>query len=73
MEGKPMNTTTLKAQLKSARAAVNSLEFGSSEWDQAMATVRQLVDRINEARPAEVFCSVDSGVHPTRLQNGRLI
>ena len=59
--------------LKAARAKVNTFRFGTPEWEAAMAEVRRLVEISNAARPAETFCSVDSGVHPTRLLDGRLI
>ena len=66
-----MTTTTIQAQLKAARATVNSLAFGTDEWEAAMATVRQLVEQISAANPADEFCSVDSGIHRTRLTSGR--
>lgn len=37
-------------QLKAARAKVNSLEFGTAEWEAAMQVVRALVD----AEPVEI-------------------
>ena len=60
-------------QLTAARAAVNALTFGTPEWEAAMVKVRALVDQINAAAPREEFCSVDSGVHRTRLRSGRII
>jgi hypothetical protein len=65
-------TTTINAQLKAARAIVNSLEFGTDAWEAAMADVRRLVDQSNAAKPVEEFCSIDSGIHRTRLINGRI-
>lgn len=35
--------------LKAARAAVNALTFGTSEWEDAMQIVRDLVDAHNAA------------------------
>jgi hypothetical protein len=62
-----------QSQLKSARAAVNALEFGTDAWEAAMVVVRSLVDQINDAKPAEEFFSLDSGIHRTLLLNGRVI
>jgi hypothetical protein len=67
-----MDNTT-NAQLKAARATVNSLEFGTDAWEAAMADVRRLVDQVNAAKPVEEFFSVDSGIHHTLLLNGRVI
>jgi hypothetical protein len=66
-------TNTTNAQLKAARATVNSLEFGTDAWEAAMADVRRLVDQINTAKPVEEFFSVDSGNHRTLLLNGRVV
>ena len=65
-------TNTTNAQLKAARATVNSLEFGTDAWEAAMADVRRLVDQVNAAKPDEEFFSVDSGIHRTLLLNGRV-
>ena len=65
-------TTTLQSQIKAARADVNALEFGTDAWEAAMAVVRELVDQISAANPADEFCSVDSGIHRTRLTSGRI-
>jgi hypothetical protein len=67
-----MNSTALQSQLKAARATVKTLQFGTEAWDAAMVVVRQLVEQIEAAKPAEEFCSIDSGIHRTRLMNGRL-
>jgi hypothetical protein len=64
---------TANAQLKAARATVNSLEFGTDAWEAAMADVRRLVDQVNAAKPVEEFFSVDSGIHRTLLLNGRVL
>ena len=64
---------TTNAQLKAARATVNSLEFGTDAWEAAMADVRRLVDQVNAVKPVEEFFSVDSGIHRTLLLNGRVI
>jgi hypothetical protein len=66
-------TTTLQSQIKAARADVNALEFGTDAWEAAMAVVRGLVDQISAAKPAEEFCSIDSGIHRTRMLSGRVI
>ena len=60
-----MTTATLEAQLKAARAVVNSLEFGTDAWEAAMVIVRRLVDEVDAAKPAKEFCSIDSGIHRT--------
>ena len=58
--------------IQTARAKVNSLTFGTPEWEAAMQVVRELVAKDMEGRKEE-FCSVDSGFHRTRLLNGRII
>jgi hypothetical protein len=68
-----MTDAILQSQLKSARAAVNALEFGTDAWEAAMVVVRSLVDQINDAKPAKEFFSLDSGIHSTLLLNGRVI
>ena len=35
--------------LKAARAAVNALPFGTTEWESAMQVVRDLVEKANAA------------------------
>jgi len=35
--------------LKAARAAVNALAFGTSEWEAAMQVVRELCEKANAA------------------------
>ena len=60
-------------KLKAAREKVNSLQFGTQEWEDAMAIVRSLVEQIDSAKPKEEFCSIDSGIHRTRLLDGRVI
>jgi hypothetical protein len=67
-----MATADLQSELKAARATVNSLEFGTKAWKSAMVVVRQLVETIDAAKPAEEFCSIDSGIHRTRLLSGRI-
>jgi hypothetical protein len=67
-----MTTTTIQAQLKTARATVNALEFGTDAWETAMAAVRGLVDQISAANDSEEFCSIDSGIHRTRTLSGRI-
>jgi hypothetical protein len=64
--------TKTKQQLKTARVAVNNETFGTEAWEKAMQSVRTLADTINLATKEE-FCSVDSGVHRTRISNGRII
>jgi hypothetical protein len=68
-----MTTATLQSDLKAARATVKSLQFGTEAWESAMAVVRQLVETIDAAKPAEEFCSIDSGIHRTRLLSGRIV
>lgn len=60
-------------KLAAARQRVNELTFGTPEWEAAMVVVRDLCAQIDAARPREEFCSVDSGVHRTRLPNGRVV
>jgi hypothetical protein len=66
-------TATLQSQLQAARVTVNNLDFGTDAWETAMAIVRQLAEQISAAKPAEEFCSIDSGIHRTQLLNGRVI
>lgn len=68
-----MNATPTAAQIKTARAKVNALEFGTPEWEAAMQTVRELTAAFDAAQPKEEFCSLDSGIHRTRLLSGRVI
>ncbi len=63
----------MEKELKAARKKVNSLIFGTPEWEAAMQIVRDLCAKIDAARPVEEFCSVDSGFHRTRLRNGKII
>ncbi|MES2729961.1 MAG: hypothetical protein V4621_07705 [Pseudomonadota bacterium] len=49
-------------ELKAARAVVNSLTFGTTEWEAAMAVVRKLVDAANEAAPKTPYKSVDGNI-----------
>lgn len=64
---------SLSKQINAARKVVNGLEFGTQEWEAAMQVVRDLVAKHDAQQPAEEFCSIDSGIHPTRLLNGRVI
>jgi hypothetical protein len=72
-----MITSALHAQLEAARAVVNAIDYSAidwqQKWDDAMAPVRALTAQIDAAKPAEEFCSIDSGVHRTRLLSGRII
>ena len=63
----------LDKQMKIARKEVNSLEFGTEQWEAAMQVVRKLVAKQMEVLPSEEFCSVDSGFHRTRLVSGLII
>lgn len=64
---------TLEDQLKSARAKVNTEEFGTIAWENAMEIVRDICAKIDADRAPEEFCSVDSGIHRTRLTSGKII
>ncbi len=72
-----MTTATLESQIKAAESVVNAIDYSAdgweAKWDKAMVAVRQLRDQISAAKPVEEFCSVDSGIHRTRLLNGRVI
>ena len=66
--------SALKAQLKAARAQVKMADFGTEAFEQSMITVRDLVEQIQAAQPAEQYCSIDSGgLYPTRLASGRIV
>lgn len=60
----------MTTQIAKARAAVNAHRFGTPEWEAAMVQVRALVAAASAARPAEPFCSLDSGEHPTVIITG---
>ena len=60
----------MTTQIAKARAAVNAHRFGTPEWEAAMVVVRALVAAANACRPAEKFCSVDSGEHATVIITG---
>jgi hypothetical protein len=62
----------LTTKLKAARAKVNEHKFGTPEWEAAMTVVRAICAEVEVSKPQEEFCSVDSGVHRTRLPNGRV-
>ena len=64
---------TTNQSLKEARAKVNAETFGTEAWETAMKKVRELCAKLDSEKPVETFCSVDSGIHPTRLSNGRII
>lgn len=76
-EMRPMTAPALQSQLKAAEAVVNAIDCNAdgwqSRWDEAMVLVRQLRDQISAGKPDEEFCSVDSGIHRTRLPNGRVV
>lgn len=68
-----MKTSNLEKELAFARSKVNQFKFGTQEWENAMTIVRHLTERIDSAKPKQEFCSIDSGVHRTRLLNGKLV
>lgn len=59
--------------LTAARNKVNALTFGTPEWESAMQDVRTLSSEVDASKPQEEFCSIDSGIHRTRLLSGRVI
>ncbi len=63
---------SIETKLKKARAAVREETFGTDAWESAMVVVRNLCQELNDAQPKEEFCSVDSGIHRTRI-NGRIV
>lgn len=70
-----MSIAKLQAELTAARAAVNRETFGTDAWEAAMRDVRALCRQIDadSGLRAEPYCSVDSGIHPTKLSDGRVI
>lgn len=48
--------------LQQARAKVNSLEFGTAEWEAAMEEVRALVDTENAATDFGKHASIEGDV-----------
>ena len=70
--------TAIKNQLKAAEAIVNAIDYNApgwqQKWDEAMTEVRRLRGLIEAGKPAEEFCSVDSGgLYRTRLMSGRIV
>lgn len=63
----------MSKQIAAARAVVMQHKFGTPEWEAAMQIVRDLCAAEMAARAPEPFTSVDSGWHPTRLLDGRVI
>jgi hypothetical protein len=49
-------------ELKSARLAVNSLEFGTTEWESAMEVVRGLCEKVNSLTDFGDYTSIDGDV-----------
>jgi hypothetical protein len=64
---------SLHKRLENARQEVRRQTFGTDAWEAAMVTVRALCEQVNALRPPEEFCSVDSGVHRSRLLSGRIV
>lgn len=62
-------------ELKVARAHCNEMyaKFGfkSAEYEAAFEAVRKITS--SQTVTKEEFCSIDSGVHRTRLLDGRII
>lgn len=59
--------------LETARNAVRAETFGTPAYDVAFDALRTITQRLVVNAPAEEFCSVDSGVHRTRLASGRKV
>ena len=64
---------TLAKQITAARKVVNTLSFGTPAWESAMQVVRDLVAEQSSQDTDTTFFSVDSGIHPIMLLNGRII
>lgn len=52
----------MSKELKAARATVNSLTFGTAEWEAAMVVVRTLVEQENAASPKAPYRSIDGNI-----------
>lgn len=71
--------TGLRQQLKAARDKANDAYYSNGrnvshpEYVAAMEVVRGLTGLIDALKPTELFHSVDSGFHPTRLVSGRTL
>ncbi|QIG67897.1 hypothetical protein EVB53_095 [Rhizobium phage RHph_Y60] len=67
----------MNKELAAARKHCNEMYrqfgFNSPEYNEAFEAVRAINLKIMNAAPAEEFCSIDSGVHRTRLSNGKVI
>lgn len=63
----------MEKQLKAARAAVAKEAFGTPAFDAAIAKVRAITSKMMADAPKEEFCSIDSGVHRTRLASGKIV
>ena len=48
--------------LKLARLIVNSLEFGTTEWEYAMESVRVLCEKVNSLTDFGDYTSIDGDV-----------
>lgn len=66
-------TRTEAKKLEAARSAVRAAKFGTPEFDAAFEAMRKITQAMVDAAPREEFCSVDSGVHRTRLASGKII
>lgn len=52
----------INKELKLTRLVVNSLEFGTVEWDSAMTVVRELCEKINSLTDFGDYTSIDGDV-----------
>ena len=52
----------MEKKLQAARDKVNSLQFGTQAWEDAMVSVRSLVEQIDSAKPQEEYRSIDGDI-----------
>ncbi|MGO8269242.1 hypothetical protein ACC862_24070 [Rhizobium ruizarguesonis] len=67
-----MSKELAAARLK-ANEAYAAYGFHSKEYNEAFEAVRAITTEMVDDAPKEEFCSIDSGIHRTRLLSGRLV
>lgn len=63
---------TIDQQIAAARNEVRKHQFGTAAYDAAFDAMRAITVALASNRTEE-FCSIDSGIHRTRLMNGKVI
>lgn len=63
---------TIDQQIAAARNEVRKHQFGTAAYDAAFDAMRAITVALASNRTEE-FCSVDSGIHRTRIMNGKVV